>query len=427
MPLPEQLYTLALRTLQPALPLLSRGEGKLARGVRGRQGVLERMRRWSENARDPDRPVVWFHAPSVGEGLQARAVVEALRARRPDLQVVYTYFSPSAEGFARSVPAEYTDYLPWDLPAVVGRALDLVRPRVVAFSKTDVWPNLTREAERREIPTLLLSGTLPPNSSRTRAAARRLLGPAYRRLRRIGAISAGDAERFGAFGVPETRRVVMGDARFDQVLKRAATAADSSWPARLASDRHFVVVAGSTWPADEERLLSALADTADNLPALRLILAPHEPTEAHLRELEERLSRTGLPSQRLASVEAAPVSSPVVLVDRVGVLGDIYAAADLAYVGGGWGTAGLHSVLEPAAFGAPVLFGPRHANAREAGELVAVGGAFTVDSVESLRARLLELWTDSARRGAAGAAAAGYVESGRGAAERGAVLVEQAL
>jgi len=117
------------------------------------------------------------------------------------------------------------------------------------------------------------------------------------------------------------------------------------------------------------------------------------------------------------------VQADVVLVDRVGVLGDLYSIADLAYVGGGWGTAGLHSVLEPAAFGTPVLFGPRHANAREAGELVACGGAFAVASEKALRERIDHLWRDADARGAAGRAAGAYVEAGRGAAQRGAELV----
>src|SRR5688500_17744102 len=119
------LYSLAMRAAEGLLPLLARGGGKLARGVRGRRGVLERMRAWAETGRDPARPLVWFHAPSVGEGLQAAAVMAAFRERRPDAQLVYTFFSPSAEGFARRSGADFADYLPLDTPAAVSRALDL--------------------------------------------------------------------------------------------------------------------------------------------------------------------------------------------------------------------------------------------------------------------------------------------------------------
>lgn len=423
----ETFYTLGLHALRPALTAIGRGsgEGKLVRGIQGRQGVLERFRAWGDAERDPARKLLWFHAPSVGEGLQARAVVQALADRREDFQLVYTYFSPSAERFAQSIGADLTDYLPFDLPGQTAAALDTLRPDLIAFSKTDVWPNLTWQAEQRGIPMVLLSGTLPASSSRIGAGARLLLGPAYRRLTRVAAISPADAQRFGAFGVPESRRLVMGDARFDQVLQRAEGAASSPWSRRLAAPDRFVMVAGSTWPPDEAVLLPAVrAAVADGSP-FRLVVAPHEPSEAHLRGVEEQIAAAGFRSQRMGEIESAPVEAEVVVVDQVGVLGDLYSIADVAYVGGGWGTAGLHSVLEPAAFGAPVLFGPRHANAREAGELVELGGAFSVASGEELGERIGRLWRDPEARAAAGRAAGTYVEAGRGAAGRGAALVKE--
>lgn len=428
MPLAETLYALSLHALRPLLPLAARGEGKLARGVRGRRGVLERMERWAEAERDPGRPLVWLHAPSVGEGLQARAVVEALRARRPDAQVAYTFFSPSAEGFARTVPADFADYLPLDLAGDVRRALDALRPQVLAFSKTDVWPVLTREAARRGVRSALLSATLPPGSSRLRGPARALLAPAYRRLDRVAAISPADAERFGALGVPPERRTVMGDARFDQVWARARGVDRASPLLRAASDPpRPTLVAGSTWPPDEARLLPAVRACREAGHPLRLVLVPHEPTPEHLAATEAKLDEHRLSHVRLSDTGEEPTEADVLLVDRVGVLGDLYAAGEVAYVGGGFGTAGLHSVLEPAAFGTPVLFGPRHANAREAGELVEAGGAWSVESGDALRDRLLRLLSDDAARREAGERARAYVRAGTGAAERGAEVVEGLL
>lgn len=425
----EPVYTAALGAASALAPLFSRGEGKLARGLRGRAGVLVRMTAWAEAQRDPDRPLAWFHAPSVGEGLQARAVIERFRERCPEAQVAYTFFSPSAEGAAARMPADFSDYLPPDLPRSVERALDLLRPSVLAFSKTDVWPNLTREAERRGVRLALLSATLPAASSRLRAPARALLGPAYRRLQRVAAISEADADRFSALGVPPERREVMGDAHFDRVLARArATDHRSDLLRPLEADAHAVtIVAGSTWPADEERLLPAVAAARRDGTLLRLVLAPHEPTEAYLTECERRLDEVGLPHRRLARLGGRWSGTEVLLVDRIGVLGELYALADAAYVGGGWGSAGLHSVLEPAAFGVPVVFGPRHANTREAGDLVERGGAFSVATPRALRNRIRALATDAGRREAAGAAALAYIEDGQGAADRGAAVVEELL
>ena len=425
----ETAYTLALRAARPLLPLAARGDGKLARGIRGRTGVLERMEAWGRAHRDPARPLAWFHAPSVGEGLQARAVIEAFRARRPDAQVAYTFFSPSAEAFARSVRADFADYLPLDLPGDVARALDALRPSLIAFSKTDVWPVLTREATARGIRLALLSGTLPASSSRLGGAARALLGPAYRRLDVVAAISPEDAERFGALGVDAARRTVMGDARFDQVWARAAAVDRESPLLRpFGGFEGVTLVAGSTWPADEEKLVPAISLIADAGYPLRVILVPHEPTPAHLEALEARLRAYRVPgSVRLSRVEAGAEPGRTVIVDRVGVLGDLYALADVAYVGGGWGTAGLHSVLEPAAFGAPVFVGPRHANAREAAGLIAAGGAFELDGGDSIGGQLVPVIRDAALRRRAGDAARRYVEAGLGAAERGAEIVGRLL
>jgi 3-deoxy-D-manno-octulosonic-acid transferase len=424
MPIAERLYTLALSAARPLLPLAARGEGKLARAVRGRRGVLERMAAWSAAERDDARPLVWFHAPSVGEGLQAREVVTALRARRPDAQVVYTFFSPSAERFARTVPADFADYLPFDLGDEVRRALDLLRPRVIAFSKTDVWPTLTREARARGVRLALLSATLPASSSRLRGPARALLSPAYGRLHAVAAIAGDDGERFGALGVPPERRGVMGDARFDQVWRRAAAAHRDSDLLRPFAAPAVTLVAGSTWPADEDRIIPALARLRAAGVPLRAILVPHEPTDAHLARADAMLDAHGIRHARLSTLATAP---EVTVVDSVGVLGDLYAAADVAYVGGGFGTAGLHSVLEPAAFGAPVVFGPRHDNAREAGELAIVGGGFEVAGEGALAALLERFAGDAVLRRRAGNAARDYVRNGLGAAERGAEVVERLL
>jgi 3-deoxy-D-manno-octulosonic-acid transferase len=429
MSLPERIYTGALRAALPLLPFLAQGDGKLARGVRGRAGVLRRMQAWAREHRDPARPLVWFHAPSVGEGLQARAVIEAFRRRRPDAQVAYTFFSPSAEGFARTVPADFADYLPLDLPGHVGPALDALRPSVLAFSKADVWPNLTREAVSRDVRLALLSGTLPATSSRLRGPARALLGASYARLDRVAAISSGDAERLAALGVPAERCSVMGDARFDQVWHRAS-GVDRASPllSPLIGFSGVTLVAGSTWPADEERLIPAFAAARHAVDGgMRLVLVPHEPTELHLQQAEARLDALGIPHARLATVLAGAPVPDVLVVDRVGVLGDLYAAADLAYVGGGFGSAGLHSVLEPAAFGIPVLFGPRHANAREAAELVDLDGAVSTPDDEALRDTLAALAGDADDRARPGGVAREYVRAGLGAAERGADVVEELL
>ncbi|MBA2670764.1 MAG: hypothetical protein H0U67_10365 [Gemmatimonadetes bacterium] len=419
----EDVYSVGVRLLQAAFPLLGRGGGKLARGIRGRAGVLRRMREWTEKHRVMERPLVWFHAPSLGEGLQAIAVLEATLRMRPDLQVVYTFFSPSAEGLAIKVPADFADYLPIDTPGAVSEALDLLRPDVIAFSKTDVWPNLTREAKRRGVHLAMISATLPASSSRLRGPARLLLKPAYSRLDRVAAISHEDSVRFGSLGVSAERRSVMGDAHFDRVIARVRKVdRKSALLDPLRSDSP-VLVAGSTWASDEERLIPILAGLREQGLKLGTILVPHEPTEAHLAETERKLRAARLKHVLLSELTGPWHGTEILLVDRVGVLGDLYILGALAYVGGGYGTAGLHSVLEPAAFGIPVLFGPYHQNAREAAELVSCGGAFEIGESSALEARIRHLLESDRDRLLAGDAARHFVESGIGAAKRGADVI----
>lgn len=418
-------YALAGALAGAAAALAPAGGGKLRRTLHARRGLLERYAAWSRAHRARERPLLWLHAPSVGEGLQARPLVELARARRPELQVAYTHFSPSAEKFARGVGADFADYLPFDTRAGAEAALDALRPRAIVFAKLDVWPQLVARARARGVRLGLVSATLAPGSSRGRGLARALLREAYASLDAVGAIDAADADRLVALGVRHEVVGVTGDTRYDQVWARAA-AADRAGAllAPLASARP-TLVAGSTWPADEAPLLEAWGEVRRRLPGARLVIAPHEPTPAHLEPIERHARAQGWRLARLGDPTAA--EADVVLVDRVGVLGDLYALATAAYVGGGFHAAGLHSVLEPAAFGAPVLFGPRHHGSRDAGLLLGSGGGATAADAAGLARVLLRWLGEPAAHAEAGAAARETVRAGLGAAERSWALVEGLL
>jgi 3-deoxy-D-manno-octulosonic-acid transferase len=417
---------LPLRVGYEGVALLARGlaslappsSNKLLSTFAARRGVRARFRAF---ARAPGRPLLWMHAPSVGEGLQARPVLELARERERNWQLAYTYFSPSAERFAAGLNVDFRDVLPFDGTGDARAALRALDPTALVFSKLDVWPTLAREASNHGVALGLVSATLSPGSTRRRGIAAALLRDAYARLDRVGAISAEDAERLVALGVPASRVTVTGDTRFDQVWARAARAdLTSALLAPLRSDRP-TLVAGSTWPADERPLLEAWASLRELQPEMRLIIAPHEPTPAHLEPIEQWAEGAAIRCARLGAAEAA--ESDVVIVDRVGVLGDLYAIADVAFVGGGFHAAGLHSALEPAAFGAPVVFGPRHANSREAGLLLAVGAAASVSDAPSLEVVLGHWLEEAAARRTAGDAAREVVRAGLGAAERSYALV----
>ncbi len=433
------LYGAAGLAARAAAAVVPAGGGKLRQALRGRRGLRRRLRAWAAEHRDPTRPLLWMHAPSVGEGLQARPVLELARRERPDLQVAYTHYSPSAAAFAaglvRDGLADLADYLPFDPGGEADAALAALAPNALVFSKLDVWPVLAARARRRGTRLALVSATLAAGSSRRRAPARALLGDAYAALDAVGAIDPADAERLLEAGARRGRVRVTGDTRYDRVWRRARAVADGDprlaplggprW-APAGAARRFTLVAGSTWPADERPLAEAWAVLRREDPRARLVVAPHEPTEAHLAPLERRAAADGLRCARLSALGTAP-DADVVLVDRVGVLAELYAAGDAAFVGGGFHAAGLHSVLEPAAFGVPVCFGPRHANSRDAGLLLAAGGAATAATGRAL-GELLRRWRASAPlRDHAGAHARALVEAGLGADRRAWELVAELL
>jgi 3-deoxy-D-manno-octulosonic-acid transferase len=396
---------------------------KILKAMNARRGLVERYHKWALSGRDPSRRLLWIHAPSVGEGLQALPVIQRFRAKYPETQLVYTFFSPSAERFAKTVGADFYDYLPFDSSIEADEVIDIIRPDALVFSKLDVWPMLVAHAVEHKVKLGLLSATVPESSKRRSAIALLALRDAYASLDAVGAISPSDAERLLAMGVHGERITVTGDTRYDQVWARATAPRKSRDEIieRYKDDR-ATLVAGSTWPSDEQRLLPAWLQLRKQAGEARLIIAPHELSKKHLDSIERWARESSLSLSRTSEASADPTD--VVLVDQYGILGDIYALADAAYVGGGFHDAGLHSMLEPAAFGAPVLIGPRHTDNRDARLLVAGGGAVRCPGPGDISARLLAWFRNPGVHERASRGARRVVEAGLGAADRSLELVE---
>ncbi|MGH7510095.1 MAG: 3-deoxy-D-manno-octulosonic acid transferase [Gemmatimonadales bacterium] len=419
-------YRAALRLGVALAPAFGWFDPRIRASVRARRDAGERLLDWARSSRERDRPLVWFHASSVGEGLQAESVLIHLRRLRPDCQVVYTHFSPSAESLAARLPVDATDYLPYDLPGGVDRLLRALEPRLLVFSKLDVWPELATRAATTGTEVAIVAATVSRGSGRLRWPARPALAPGYRVVAAAAAISGDDATRLTRLGVAADRIQVLGDPRYDSVDERVRRVSPGESLLRWGLGAP-TMVAGSTWPGDDQVLFRAFAAVRRRRPDARLILVPHEPTEGHLMAIERSAASLGLPAPvRLSSAEGA---TPLLLVDRVGVLAPLYGAGTMAYVGGGFGVAGLHSVLEPAAWGIPVTFGPRWHNSRDAELLLQAGGgtALPGSSVRVAAASLWKQWEewilDDAGRKSQGRQARQVVERGLGASERSAAML----
>jgi 3-deoxy-D-manno-octulosonic-acid transferase len=407
------LYPLALAGVRASSLFLP----KMREAIAGRSGYRER---WTALGRTlPARPV-WFHVASVGEFEQARPVITAMRRARPDLPVMVTFSSPSGYHFARrrekseGGSISFIDYLPFDRARTMRFCLDQARPRLVVFVKFDLWPNLIWEAHGRGVPVSLIDATLSPSSKRLSAAGKWFYAGLYRSLDPILAISEEDAARFAKSVPAHANIAVCGDTRFDRVMERWNARARDVLP--LPDDGAPTLIAGSTWPPDEVRLLPALTRLVREIPTLRTIVVPHEPLPAHVTALRRWALDAGL-SVRTTSETDADLSARVVIVDTVGVLAEAYAHAHVAFVGGAFST-GVHSVIEPAIAGLPVVFGPRHDNSFEAVQLIARGAAQSVQDPAGTYTALNMYLTDPAARERAGAAARAYVESQIGATEK---------
>lgn len=365
-----------------------------------------------------------------------------LRSGHPDWQIVVTRFSPSARGLGWEGLADLAEVLPWDRRRDVGRVLALLQPAALVFSKLDLWPELATQAAGVGAAVGLVAGTVSPEARRLRWPARTLLRPGYRVLSRAGAIAAEDADRLVRLGVRPDRISVTGDPRFDSAASRA-NSVSSDDPLRRFARSGPTLVAGSTWPPDEDRLLAAFRSVRRSRPDAGLILVPHEPSVEHLDRIDAEAGRLRLPNPERLGNRPAPARGMLLVVDRVGVLPTFYADASIGYVGGGFGTAGLHSVLEPAAAALPVLFGPRWAGSPDAGALLTARGAAvvegsfpdwldleersTLEDANPFAALWLALLRHPEHCRTAGARGRRFVESGLGAAARSAEIVEQLM
>jgi 3-deoxy-D-manno-octulosonic-acid transferase len=401
---------------------------KLAAGLAGRRQTFPLIESYLAAHGSPaPGSAVLFHASSVGEYLQAVPLMERIRKADPDKLIFLSYFSPSVENRARNCPyASLAFYLPEDTAGRMRRLLGLLKPGLIVVSKFDIWPNLVWQAQAAGIPVAVTAGTLSPDSGRISGIAASFHRSFYRYLKLVCAISAGDAENFARLGVERASCVVTGDTRFDQTWARAAGVSHDD---PLVRPFHGwreckIFAAGSIWPTDQEHLLPALAKLCEAHPELRLILAPHEPSPEHTGQLTEFCDQANLSYERYSEFKTGTDApgrvrgdTRVVLVDTVGALAAVYRAADLAYVGGSFGP-GVHNTMEPACFGLPLTFGPRHLNSYEARLMVSAGGAFPVENAEQLAEVLGRLITGDAHRQKSGAAARKVVEDNLGATEK---------
>ena len=366
------LYSLAGIVASTLLHLAAPFHKKARLIIDGRRETAGRLKQLSS-----DRPVVWFHASSLGEFEQGRPLMEAWRKAHPEYQILLSFFSPSGYEVRRDYAgADVVVYLPSDRTSSVRRFLDLAHPSLVVFIKYDFWPTMLSELSVRSIPTYLVSAIFRPDQLFFRS-----YGGWYLRLlhlfRRLYVQDEASRQLLIKHGVEAVQ--VTGDTRFDRVKDIARAAKDIPAVAELARGRRLLV-AGSTWPEDEAILLPYFNEASEDFA---LVLAPHEIHEEHLRAIEAGLKRPSIRLSECVEGQPLPEGTSCIIIDCFGLLSSVYRYGKWAYVGGGFGKS-VHNTLEAAVYGVPVFFGPEIHKHREVRELVHRASGFVLHDGEEL-------------------------------------------
>ncbi|MDR3129475.1 MAG: 3-deoxy-D-manno-octulosonic acid transferase [Tannerellaceae bacterium] len=363
---------------------------------------------------NPSKKYIWCHAASAGEFEQGKPLIEAIRRKYPQYGILLTFFSPSGYEVKKNYTgADIVCYLPFDTPKRVKRFFDTVSIVAAVFVKYEVWGNYLSALQRKGIPAYLVSAVFRKGQLFFRRYGR----PYAKMLLRFTRIFVQDEDSQSLLSRVSVKAVtVAGDIRFDRVVeiqKQSVKVEAVEKLRKQAEGKGRVLVAGSTWPEDEDILISYF----NAHPELFLALAPHEIDEERLKRLEKKLQRPSLRlSAAMTNVKKAE-NADCLLVDNYGLLSSLYRYGDMAYVGGGFGD-GIHNTLEAAVYGIPVFFGPNYFRFREARELVACGGAFPVEDYQHLETRLTKLVASDHVLMQFGQAASNYVRQNTGATER---------
>lgn len=380
---------------------------------------------WSERLgrfqpRSNGQPLIWIHAVSVGETRAAQPLVNALRKRYPDHQLLFTHMTPTGRETARELyPQALRSYLPYDFPFAVRRFLDAYRPAIGIIMETELWPNLIAAARQREIPVVLVNARMSEKSARGYRRLAGLTRDALGDLTAIGAQSEHDREALTALGAPAV--TVTGNLKFDVTLPENTDAQAQALRALIGHRPSWV--AASTREGEEDLLLDALALTgSDSL----LVLVPRHPQR--FDEVAQLLARRGVNYQRRSANQAVDARAEVLLGDSMGELHRYYGATDVAFIGGSLKPFGGQNLIEACALGKPVLLGPYTFNFAAAAQLaIDCGAAIRVKDARALAIEVKRLLAAPDERARRGQAALEFARAHRGATTKTMAMIEAAL
>jgi len=377
--------------------------------IEGRRGLLKDLR----ISIPSNRNIIWFHAASLGEFEQGRPLIEVWKANRPDDFILLTFFSSSGYEIRKNYEhADYITYLPFDFPIQLRRFIQIAHPHIVILIKYEFWPNLLKQLHKQNISVFLISALFRRNQHFFK-----WYGFYFRRLLKVFSWIFVQNEESKSLldGIGIDKVQIAGDTRVDRVLEISEKNESIVGIKEFTGDS-FVIVGGSSWEPEEEMIYKFLDrhNKSESVRAVKIIIAPHDISEDHLLRIQNRFADKLIRYSKWIKNFDVQAEYSVLLIDQLGLLGRLYKYADIAFIGGGFGS-GLHNVLEPAAYGIPVIYGSGYGKFIEAVELLKAKGSFSVSSSKEFDEIVLKLIDDNKTLSNAGAASRGYVENSKGA------------
>jgi len=387
------------------LPITKLFNPKMKLFVEGRKETFSILRA----AINPQDQVIWFHVASLGEYEQGLPIINTVRELFPSHKIILSFFSPSGYEVKKySTPADAVVYLPLDTVANAKEFLELAHPALSIFIKYDFWPNFLNELNRRNIPTLLVSGGFRADHVFFKSDISWFKKPLIA-FDHFFVQNENSKQLLNSIGYKNVS--ISGDTRFDRVSNQLKQNNKLDFIKEFL-DNKLCIVAGSSWPEEEEYIKNFLLQK--NLD-IKIIIAPHTIDPERIKKFQNTIPASSITFSEKRNNSLAKYQ--VLILDTIGLLTKVYSYADVAFVGGAVGTTGLHNILEPAAFSIPIVTGNNFNKFPEAKQLQSLHGLFAVTSSEELNSVLNRLIDEPNFRKSSGKIAGNFIKNNRGATQ----------
>ena len=395
-----------------------------------RQGLRQRFGHVEDVQLDEDKPVrIWLHASSVGEIQVAKALISEIKKQLPEASIVVSTGHRQGLIMAENqLPDDVPCFFaPLDLIGIVNRTLKTIRPTIYVCLETELWPNIIRQAQHHGAKLFLLNGRLSEKSYVSYRKIKGFMQDLLSCFTKISVIQGGDAKRFRALGAEPADIRILGNAKYDQSTPQADPNLAKHY--RQMLNIHLqqpVFVTGSTHTGEEALLIEVFRALQQRLPDLVWVIAPRHPRR--LTEIEKLFEDQGIATMRMRQIQEQGRSTDVVLVDTMGELAGLYSIATYVFCGGSLVERGGHNVLETAAWGTPVFYGPHMADFSDAKALLeAENAGFCVKTPQELTKMLLYFIEKPEEYAVAGRAAMKVAARQQGSARKQVALIKEDL